>query len=54
MRLMTQRKNYEAPAMEVVELKLQGSLLAGSGTETYDNSEFGEGASLDSFDSNWE
>ena len=27
---MTQRKNYEAPAMEVVELKLQGSLLAGS------------------------
>ncbi len=50
---MTQRKNYEAPALEVVELKLQGSLLTGSGTETYDSSEFDEGATLDGFGS-WE
>ena len=53
MRLMTQRKNYEAPAMEVVELKLQGSLLAGSDMESTGSFD-DEGASLDSFDSNWE
>ena len=48
---MEHKKNYEAPAMEVVELKLQGSLLAGSGTETYDSSDFGEDATLNGFDS---
>ena len=52
MRLMTQRKNYEAPAMEVVELKLQGSLLAGS---TLDCEEGGfEDATLNGFDSSWD
>ena len=50
MRLMTQRKNYEAPAMEVVELKLQGSLLAGSSLES---TSF-EDAELNNFDSNWD
>lgn len=34
---MTTKKYYEAPAIEVVELKLQGSLLAGSGDEEYES-----------------
>ena len=48
---MKHKENYEAPAVEVVELKLQGSLLAGSGTETYDSSDFGEDTTLNGFDS---
>lgn len=36
---MKERKiDYIAPAMEVVELKLQGSLLAGSYTTDFDDS----------------
>ena len=45
---MKTRKIYEAPAMEVVELQLQGSLLAGS-TQSYD-SDFNDSATLDGFD----
>ncbi len=48
---MTQRKNYEAPAMELVELKLQGSLLAGSSLES---TSFGDEATLNDFDDTWE
>ena len=47
---MKHKKNYEAPAMEVVELKLQGSLLAGSSLES---TSF-EDAELNNFDSNWD
>ena len=47
---MKHKKNYEAPAMEVVELKLQGSLLAGSSLES---TSF-EDAELDGFDSSWD
>ena len=47
---MKTRKIYEAPAMEVVELKLQGSLLAGSSLES---TSF-EDAELNNFDSNWD
>ena len=47
---MKTRKIYEAPAMEVVELKLQGSLLAGSSLES---TSF-EDAELDGFDSDWD
>ncbi len=43
---MEQKKNYEAPAMEVVELKLQGSLLAGSSL----NNESIEDGTLNGFD----
>ena len=46
---MKHKKNYEAPAMEVVELKLQGSLLAGSGMEGTM-----EDTGLDGFDDTWE
>ncbi len=46
---MEQRKNYEAPAMEVVGLKLQGSLLAGSSYDaTIDD------GTLNNFDNDWE
>ncbi len=47
---MEQKKNYEAPAMEVVELKLQGSLLAGSSVD----GSFDETGDLNNFDSSWE
>lgn len=30
---MEKRRNYEAPSMEVVELEMQGSLLAGSSVD---------------------
>ncbi len=50
---MTHKKNYEAPAMEVVELKLQGSLLAGSDMESTGSFD-DEGATLDGFDSSWD
>ncbi len=49
---MELKKNYEAPAMEVVELKLQGSLLAGSTLDCEDNGF--EDATLNGFDSSWE
>ncbi len=49
---MTHKKNYEAPAMEVVELKLQGSLLAGSDMES--TGSFGETGSLDDDFENWD
>ena len=49
---MTHKKNYEAPAMEVVELKLQGSLLAGSDFES--TGSFGETVSLDDDVANWD
>ena len=48
---MKHKKNYEAPAMEVVELKLQGSLLAGSSLES---TLFEDEATLDGFDSDWD
>ncbi len=47
---MEQKKNYVAPAMEVVELKLQGSLLAGSSA----NGTFDETGDLNDFDNSWE
>ncbi len=46
---MKQRKNYEAPAMELVELKVQGSLLAGSGM----NGNIEENGNLNGFDESW-
>ncbi len=46
---MEQRKNYEAPAMEVVELKLQGSLLAGSDL----NGTSIEGGNISGFEDEW-
>ncbi len=46
---MKHKKNYEAPAMEVVELKLQGSLLAGSSLEGTM-----EDAGLNGFDEDWD
>ncbi len=46
---MKQRKNYEAPAMELVELKVQGSLLAGSSM----NGDI-ESGNLNGFDDSWE
>ena len=48
---MKHKKNYEAPAMEVVELKLQGSLLAGSSLES---TSFDDEATLNDFDSSWD
>ncbi len=45
---MNKKNNYESPFMEVVELKLQGCLLAGSsmnGTGTFD-----ETGTLNGFD----
>lgn len=49
---MEKRKNYEAPAMEVVELKLQDSLLTGSSVEG--TGTFSEGATLNDFDDDWD
>lgn len=49
---MEKRKNYEAPAMEVMELKLQDSLLTGSSMEG--TGTFGEGAKLNDFDEGWD
>ncbi len=49
---MKHKKNYEAPAMEVVELKLQGSLLAGSSLES--TGSFDDDATLNDFDDTWE
>lgn len=40
------KKYYEAPSVEVVDLKLQGSLLAGSGGED-DDSEETEGTTIE-------
>ncbi len=46
---MKQRKNYEAPAMELVELKVQGSLLAGSSMKGDI-----ENGNLNGFEDSWE
>ena len=46
---MEHKKNYEAPAMEVVELELQGSLLASSSVES---TSFEDGE-LNGFDDDW-
>ncbi len=43
------KRHYESPAMEVVELKLQGSLLTGSDTYNYDGSSIDD-ATLSGFD----
>lgn len=45
---MKQRKNYVAPTMEVVELELQGSLLASS---DYDATI--ENGNLEGFEDGW-
>ncbi len=42
-------RTYESPAMEVGEIKLQGSLLAGSGTYNYDGTSIDD-ATLSGFD----
>ena len=47
---MEQRKIYEAPATEVVELELQGNILASSSLE----SKSFEDGTLNDFDDNWE
>ena len=46
---MEQRKIYETPATEVVELELQGSLLASSSVES---TSFEDGE-LNGFDDDW-
>ena len=45
-----QRKDYKTPATEVVELEMQGSLLAGSG----ENNATIEQGKLNGFDEDWE
>ncbi len=47
---MKQRKDYKTPATEVVELEMQGSLLAGSGEQ---NGSIEDGK-LKGFDEDWE
>ena len=49
---MEQRKIYETPATEVVELELQGSLLASSSVES--TGTFEETGDLYSFEDEWE
>ena len=44
------KKNYVAPSMEVVEMEMQGSLLAGSSVQN-DSIEDGN---LNGFDDGWE
>lgn len=50
LRHMKQRKDYKTPATEVVELEMQGSLLAGSGEQ---NGSVEDGK-LNGFDEDWE
>lgn len=47
---MKQRKDYKTPATEVVELEMQGSLLAGSGEQNVSI----EDGKLKGFDEDWE
>ena len=51
-RTMEQRKIYEAPATEVVELELQGSLLASSSVNS--TGSFAEDGDLNNFEEGWE
>ncbi len=48
---MKMKEHYEAPSMEVVELKLQGSLLAGSNEQ---NGSFDRDATLIWVEDDWE